>query len=68
MNCLVFCISITKAGKSCGNCCLLETFHEIYEFSQLKHADQNKIFRQSLNCFSKAYALHWSDKEKMKQK
>ena len=53
--------------KSCVNR-LLETFHEIHEFSQLKYADQNILLRRSVNCISKAYALHESDKVKMKQK
>ena len=61
-------------GLSCVLCCyyqnveiscvyrFLQSFHEIYKPSQGENADQNKILRQFANCFTKAHALHESEK------
>ena len=64
----VFCIVITKTWKILRYNRLLQTFHEINESSQLEYVDQNKILRLFIYCFSKVYALHESDKVRMKQK
>ena len=61
-------------GLSCVLCCyyqnveiscvyrFLQSFHEIYKPSQDENADQNKILRQFVNCFTKTHALHESEK------
>ena len=48
LSCVLY-FSYKNREKSCVNG-LLETFHEICEFSQLKYADQNILLRQSVNC------------------
>ena len=58
-NCPVFCIFITKTRR---NLVLTVCYKHFTKFTNPHNLRKNKILRLFVNCFSKAHALHVSDK------